>query len=67
VPNEIQAGRDPWEGELDHELFVALFATVQEEAGRHITWQIDFYNLAILPVGFRSELAVQHAVPSRAR
>lgn len=42
------------EGELIKEATVAKFATVQIEAGRSITREIDFYNLdAILSVGYR--------------
>jgi hypothetical protein len=42
------------EGELDRESTVAYFATVQEEAGRRVTRQIEFYNLdAIISVGYR--------------
>lgn len=42
------------EGELSREATVAKNATVQMEAGREVTREIDFYNLdAILSVGYR--------------
>lgn len=42
------------EGELSREATVAKNATVQIEAGREVTREIDFYNLdAILSVGYR--------------
>lgn len=42
------------EGELSRETTVAKNATVQIEAGREVTREIDFYNLdAILSVGYR--------------
>ncbi len=42
------------EGELAREATVAFFATVQEEGGRQVSRQIEFYNLdAILSVGYR--------------
>ncbi len=40
--------------ELDREATVAFFATVQEERGRQVTRNIEFFNLdAILAVGYR--------------
>lgn len=42
------------EGELSREATVAKNATVQKEAGREVTREIDYYNLdAILSVGYR--------------
>ena len=42
------------EGELDREATVAKYATVQNEAGREVKRQIDYYNLeAIFAVGYR--------------
>jgi len=42
------------EGELQKPSTVAKFATVQNEAGRSVTRNIDYYNLdAILSVGYR--------------
>jgi hypothetical protein len=42
------------EGELSREATVAKNATVQMEAGREVTREIDYYNLdAILSVGYR--------------
>jgi hypothetical protein len=42
------------EGELIRDATVAYYATVQNEAGRKITRNIEFYNLdAILSVGYR--------------
>lgn len=40
--------------ELDNELVVAKFATVQKEGTREITHNIDYYNLdMIISVGYR--------------
>lgn len=50
------------EGELDRNSTVAKNATVQTEAGRKVTREIEFYNLdAILSVGYRvnSKLGTQ--------
>ncbi len=42
------------EGELDEHATVAVFATVQEEGGRRVTRQVEYYNLdAIISVGYR--------------
>lgn len=42
------------EGELDKVATVAFFATVQEEGGRRVTRQVEYYNLdAIISVGYR--------------
>jgi len=42
------------EGELSPGPTVALYATVQEEAGRRVQRQIEFYNLdAVISVGYR--------------
>jgi len=42
------------EGELDRASTVAFFATVQDEGGRQVTRQVEYYNLdAILSVGYR--------------
>jgi prophage maintenance system killer protein len=42
------------EGELEQESTVAFFATVQEEGGRRVTRQVEYYNLdAVLSVGYR--------------
>lgn len=42
------------EGELVREATVATFATVQREAGREVTRQIEYYNLdVIISVGYR--------------
>ncbi len=42
------------EGELDRASTVAKFATVQQEGGRTVTRQIEYFNLdAILSVGYR--------------
>ncbi|BCW94720.1 MAG: virulence protein RhuM/Fic/DOC family protein [Fimbriimonadales bacterium] len=42
------------EGELDRESTVAFFATVQNEGGRQVRRQIEYYNLdAIIAVGYR--------------
>ncbi len=41
-------------GELAREATVAFFATVQEEGGRAVTRQVEYYNLdAIISVGYR--------------
>jgi hypothetical protein len=41
-------------GELDREATVAFFATVQDEGGRQVQRQIEFFNLdAIISVGYR--------------
>jgi hypothetical protein len=41
-------------GELDREATVAFFATVQDEAGRRVERQIEYFNLdAIISVGYR--------------
>ncbi len=41
-------------GELDKESTVAKFATVQQEGGRRVVRQVEFYNLdAIISVGYR--------------
>ena len=42
------------EGELEREATVAFFATVQDEGGRQVTRQVEYYNLdAIISVGYR--------------
>lgn len=42
------------EGELDKNSTVANFATVQNESGRTVTRNIDYYNLdIIISVGYR--------------
>jgi prophage maintenance system killer protein len=42
------------DGELDRDSTVAFYASVQNEAGRDVTRQVEFYNLdAILSVGYR--------------
>jgi prophage maintenance system killer protein len=42
------------EGELDEGATVAFFATVQQEGGRTVTRQVEYYNLdAIIAVGYR--------------
>ncbi|MWR20636.1 hypothetical protein GN074_08955, partial [Helicobacter pylori] len=42
------------EGELDRQATVAFFATVQQEGGRQVERQVEFYNLdAIISVGYR--------------
>ncbi len=42
------------EGELDRQATVASFATVQQEGGRQVERQVEFYNLdAIISVGYR--------------
>ncbi|MBI4536630.1 MAG: virulence protein RhuM/Fic/DOC family protein [candidate division NC10 bacterium] len=42
------------DGELEQDSTVAYFATAQEEGGRQVTREIEFYNLdAILSVGYR--------------
>lgn len=42
------------EGELDRNSVVAFFATVQDEGGRQVVRNIEYYNLdAILSVGYR--------------
>jgi hypothetical protein len=42
------------EGELDRERTVAKYATVQNEGGREVIRDLDFYNLdAIISVGYR--------------
>ncbi len=41
-------------GELDRELTVAFFATVQKEGNREVVRQVEYYNLdAIISVGYR--------------
>ncbi len=42
------------EGELENESTVANFATVQNEGGRNVERQIEYYNLdVIISVGYR--------------
>ncbi|QCQ22124.1 virulence protein RhuM/Fic/DOC family protein [Desulfoglaeba alkanexedens] len=42
------------EGELDRGATVAFFATVQQEGGRTVSRQVEYYNLdAIIAVGYR--------------
>lgn len=42
------------EGDLAREATVAFFATVQQEGGREVTRQVEYYNLdAIISVGYR--------------
>lgn len=42
------------EGELEREATVAFFATVQDEGGRQVLRQVEYYNLdAIISVGYR--------------
>ena len=42
------------EGELDRKATVAFFATVQDEGGRQVLRQLEYYNLdAIISVGYR--------------
>ena len=53
------------EGELARESTVANFATVQDEGGRHIERNIDYYNLdVIISVGYRvkSQRGVQFRI-----
>lgn len=53
-------------GELDREATVAFFATVQEEGGRLVERQIEFFNLdAIISVGYRTNCDILAGIRSR--